>query len=124
MSSLYVVLAVLVVFTQRLHASYEHMHGFEEYPIAEHVPVVAAHAPVIAAPVAAAAPVVAAAAPLYPYGLHDHYHSPAQVRNLVGSYHRETGHMSDTDMLIPFKARRRAALRAARMRKNLHKKKH
>ncbi|KAK6727441.1 hypothetical protein RB195_005248 [Necator americanus] len=86
--------------------------------LAAGAPIVAAHAPVVAA----AAPVVAAAAPVYPYALNGGFHPSAAVHNHVSSYHREDGHLSDTGMMLPFKSRRRAAKKVARVRKNLHKK--
>ncbi|EYC43063.1 hypothetical protein Y032_0505g2668 [Ancylostoma ceylanicum] len=120
-----------------------------------HEPILAAPVPVVhAAPaVVEAAPVIAAPPPpppVMPIEVHEHHHhAPAEVHNVVGSFHRgaqfrsslsfffaptlksttvppslsESGHMSDTDMLLPFK-RRRLAAKAARMRKAMHKKKH
>ncbi|KAL6729789.1 hypothetical protein Aduo_000813 [Ancylostoma duodenale] len=134
MSTAYVVLAFLVVFSQRSQASFEHgLHGFEAIPVEEHhhEPLLAAPVPVVhAAPaVVEAAPVMAPPpppAPVMPIEVHEHHHHlPAEVHNVVGSFHRESGHMSDTDMLLPFNRRRLAMkAKAARMRKTMHKKKH
>ncbi|EYC43061.1 hypothetical protein Y032_0505g2666 [Ancylostoma ceylanicum] len=132
MSTAYIVLAFLVAFTARSQASFEHgLHGFGAIPMEEHhhEPILAAPVPVVhAAPaVVEAAPVMAAPPPpppVMPIEVHEHHHHPpAEVHNVVGSFHRESGHMSDTDMLLPFKHRRLAA-KAARMRKTMHKKKH
>ncbi|EYC04461.1 hypothetical protein Y032_0087g2021 [Ancylostoma ceylanicum] len=125
MHSFYIFFAVIVAFFQRSLASFGHMHAIEAIPVAEHVPVIAA-APLVAAPVpvvvAQPAPVVAAAPVIPVIQEREHHHPKAEVHNRVSSYHKETGHMSDTSMLIPAKARRLAAKKAARMHKKAHKK--
>ncbi|KAL6729791.1 hypothetical protein Aduo_000814 [Ancylostoma duodenale] len=134
MSTVYVALVFLVAFSARSQASFGHgFHGFEAIPMEEHH-----HEPILAAPVPVvhAAPAVVEAAPemapppppppVMPIEVHEHHHHPpAEVHNVVGSFHRESGHMSNTDMLLPFNRRRLAAkAKTARMRKTMHKKKH
>ncbi|KAK6727436.1 hypothetical protein RB195_005245 [Necator americanus] len=91
----------------RSSASFEHEYAFEAIPVA-------APAPVVAAPAVAAAPVL-------PYEVHDHFHPSTEVHNHVSSFQRESGHFSDTGMVAPFKGRRRAAKKVARVHKKAHK---
>ncbi|EYC11894.1 hypothetical protein Y032_0049g1834 [Ancylostoma ceylanicum] len=66
-----------------------------------------------------------AAAPVSPVVHYDVYSPRSEVRNLVGSYAREEGHLSDTMLELPFRrarARKLAARRAARMHKKSLKK--
>ncbi|KAK6745862.1 hypothetical protein RB195_012150 [Necator americanus] len=71
--------------------------------IVETAPVVAPAPVVVSDPVVAPAPVVVsepvvAPAPIFPYTLHSHhYHHPrTEVHNIVSTYTKETGHVSDT----------------------------
>ncbi|RCN28117.1 hypothetical protein ANCCAN_26145 [Ancylostoma caninum] len=79
-----------------------------------------AHAPVMySAPLVASVPV----SPVVHYDVLKPQRS--EVRNLVGSYAREEGHLSDTMMELPFRrarARKLAARKAARMHKKSLKK--
>ncbi|RCN53186.1 hypothetical protein ANCCAN_00740, partial [Ancylostoma caninum] len=95
---------------------------FPAIPVAEPVPVIAA-APIVAASVpvvvAPPAPVVAAAPVIVQEP--EHLQPKAEIHNRVSSFHKETGHLSDTSMLLPAKARRLSA-KKARTHKKAHKK--
>ncbi|EYC11819.1 hypothetical protein Y032_0049g1792 [Ancylostoma ceylanicum] len=76
-------------------------------------------------PVMYSAPVMTAV-PVSPVVHYDLMRPPrSQVRNLVGSYAKEEGHLSDTTLELPFqraRARKLAARKAARMHKKSLKK--
>ncbi|ETN71923.1 hypothetical protein NECAME_14053 [Necator americanus] len=70
----------------------------ETAPIVAPAPVVVSDPVVAPAPVVVSEPVVAPA-PIFPYTLHSHhhYHHPrTEVHNIVSTYTKETGHVSDT----------------------------
>ncbi|RCN40592.1 hypothetical protein ANCCAN_13457 [Ancylostoma caninum] len=76
------------------------------------------------APVMYSAPLVASV-PVSPLVHYDVVKPRSQVRNLVGSYAKEEGHLSDTTLELPFRrarARKLAARKAARMHKKNIKK--
>ncbi|RCN39169.1 hypothetical protein ANCCAN_14894 [Ancylostoma caninum] len=75
------------------------------------------------APLMYSAPLVAAA-PASIGGQYGKNSQSSRVRNLVGSYSTEQGHHTDLLLELPLRrarARKLAARRAARMRKNLKK---
>ncbi|EYC11817.1 hypothetical protein Y032_0049g1790 [Ancylostoma ceylanicum] len=75
-------------------------------------------------PVMYSAPVMTAV-PVSPVVHYDLMKPRSQVRNLVGSYSKEEGHLSDTTLELPFRrarARKLAARKAARMHKKSLKK--
>ncbi|EYC11822.1 hypothetical protein Y032_0049g1794 [Ancylostoma ceylanicum] len=120
MHSFLVFVALLPLITQWTFASYflggsngESQAGNDEAPQMVQTPVM------YSAPVMAAVPV----SPMVHYDLMQPPRS--QVRNLVGSYAKEEGHLSDTTVELPFRrarARKLAARKAARMHKKSLKK--
>ncbi|EYC24270.1 hypothetical protein Y032_0014g2410 [Ancylostoma ceylanicum] len=122
MSLFYIFLAFLVAVSQRCYASYPVMDDGDlagSYPYIGPTHVMHA-APILSAPIYSQPMAV-------PYGMasfhrfYPNYYRPrSELRNIVGAYSRENGHISDTAMTIPFRSRKRAAARrAARLRKNL-----
>ncbi|EYC13982.1 hypothetical protein Y032_0042g643 [Ancylostoma ceylanicum] len=98
MNSSYFLFAVFLAISQMSHTSlpyasyYGDYPGFGYYGLAGHYPY---------------APFAYGAYPYgypydYPYSLHSHYHPRAALRNVAKSFHREDGHLSETDMISPF----------------------
>ncbi|EYC29694.1 hypothetical protein Y032_0006g3129 [Ancylostoma ceylanicum] len=117
MHSLYFLVGLLTFAIQGSFASFS--LGGESQPEAEDTPALI-HAPVMySAPLVASMPV----SPVVHYDVLKPQRS--EVRNLVGSYAKEEGHLSDTMLELPFRrarARKLAARKAARMHKKSLKK--
>ncbi|EYB91050.1 hypothetical protein Y032_0211g2205 [Ancylostoma ceylanicum] len=98
MNSTISLLACLLVIAQLSQASFPYEGYYEGYPA------LAGYYTYALADPYSYAPFTYGAHPYgYPYGLHSHYHHPrAALRNVARSFQKESGHLSETDVISPF----------------------
>ncbi|KAL6744334.1 hypothetical protein Aduo_017281 [Ancylostoma duodenale] len=96
MHSLYFLFAVLLAISQLSQASFPYYYG--DYPALGYYGITEPY------PTYPYTPFAYGAYPYgYSFGLHSHhYHPRAALRNVAKSFHREDGHLSETDMISPF----------------------
>ncbi|EYC13923.1 hypothetical protein Y032_0042g602 [Ancylostoma ceylanicum] len=101
MSSFYFLFAVLFAVSQLSQASFPYYYGGSSHP---DYPALGYYGIADSYPYYPYAAYGYGAYPYgYPFSLHSHYHHPrAALRNVAKSFHREDGHLSETDMISPF----------------------